>query len=349
MTDPVSPSLAAWLDRRIGPEGPWHLEPLTGGNSNDTGLLCGASSRYVMRRPPRHALSTSAHSVSREYRLLTALWGTAVPVPRPVALCEDPGPSGVPFMVMEYIPDARSITDALPRTWSAHPDALTAAADDLVDALVATHRVDWAAVGLSGFGRPEGFLERQPGRWFSQWEKIACRPLPAMVPLAEWLVANRPATSAVGLLHGDFHLDNCLFAADRPRVKAVIDWEMATVGDPLLDLGLLLALWGERRVDCGMPAIQAVSRAPCAPPREHLLERYERGVGRSVPDVGYYRVLALFKLASIVESAYAQFRSGRLDTPYAAALEQAVPALLDEALETATSTHTTRRGDCRER
>lgn len=333
MTDAVPGPLARWLDRHLGSQGPWHLEPLTGGNSNETGLLHGATDRYVLRRPPHDALSASAHSVGREHRLLTTLWGTAVPVPRPVALCEDPDVAGTPFLVMEHVADSLSITDTLPPAWSARPAALTAAADELVDALVATHRLDWAAVGLAGFGRPDGFLERQPGRWFSQWQKIACRPLAAMEPLAQWLTDHRPATSGVGLLHGDFHLDNCLFAADRPRLDAVIDWEMATIGDPLLDLGLLLALWGERSVeDCGMRTVQAVSRAPGAPTRAHLLERYEHGIGRSVPEVGYYCALALFKLAAIVESAYAQFRAGRLDTPYAAALEHDVPALLDEAL-----------------
>lgn len=332
----VDGALAAWLDRHVGADGPWTITPLAGGNSNETNLLCGRTGRYVLRRPPRAALSASAHGVGREFRLLMALYGTEVAVPRPVALCEDPAVAGAPFLVMEHVADALSVTDTVPPGWSAHPDALTTAADDLVDALVALHRVDPAAAGLAGFGRPEGFLQRQPGRWYAQWERIACRPLPAMAPLAQWLTDNMPGSSPVGLLHGDFHLDNCLFAADRPRLLAVIDWELATVGDPLLDLGLLLALWGERPVDdVALPAVQAVSRLPGAPPREHLLDRYEKGIGRPVEDLAYYRTLALYKLAAIVEAAFAQYRAGTLDTAYAAALEHSVPALLAEAQATA--------------
>ncbi len=330
----VAAPLARWLDRHVGAQGPWRSAPLAGGNSNETHLLRdGDGRRYVLRRPPRAAVSSSAHGVAREFRLLTALHGTAVPVPRPIALCEDPAVAGAPFLVMEHVGDALSVTDTVPPGWAAHPGALTAAADDLVDALAALHRVDPAAVGLTGFGRPDGFLRRQPGRWYTQWEQTACRPLPAMAPLARWLTDRLPDASPTGLLHGDFHLDNCLFAAAAPRLRAVIDWELATVGDPLLDVGLLLAFWGDRPcATVAMPAVQGVSRLPGAPPREHLLDRYERATGRPVGDLAYYRALALYKLAAIVEGAYAQYRSGVLDTPYAAALEHDVPALLDEAM-----------------
>jgi aminoglycoside phosphotransferase (APT) family kinase protein len=328
--------LSRWLDRNVGPEGPWRLRALTGGNSNDTGLLTGADGSYVLRRPPRATLSATAHAVAREHRLLTALHPTAVPVPRPVAVCEDPAVDGGPFLVMEHVPDAVSVTDAEPDGWATHPRALRTAADQLVDALVAVHRLDWAAAGLDGFGRPDGFLERQPRRWLEHWRTIACRPLPALDRLARWLTDAMPSERPVGLLHGDFHLDNSLFAAHRPELLALIDWEMATIGDPLLDLGLLLAFWGERGVDePGLPHVQAVSRAPDAPPREHLLDRYAAGIGRAVPQARYYQVLALYKLAAIIESSYAQHRAGRLDTPYAASLGTGVPALLDEALATA--------------
>jgi aminoglycoside phosphotransferase (APT) family kinase protein len=274
--------------------------------------------------------------VGREFRLLTALHGTDVAVPRPVALCEDSAVAGAPFLVMEHVRDGVSVTDTVPAAWSSRPGALTAAADDLVDALVSLHRLDPTAAGLADFGRPDGFLRHQAGRWYAQWEKSACRPLPAMAALAQWLTDHLPASSPTGLLHGDFHLDNCLFSTQHPRLLAVIDWELATVGDPLLDVGLLLALWGERPVDePALPAVQAVSRLPGAPPREHLLDRYAHGIGRAVGDLAYYRTLALYKLAAIVEAAYGQFRAGLLDTPYAASLEHAVPALLAEAQATA--------------
>ncbi|PXY36223.1 phosphotransferase family protein [Prauserella flavalba] len=322
--------VADWLTGHTGRPGPWELRRLTGGNSNETCLLTCADTEYVLRRPPRHALSASAHSVAREHRLLAALEHTAVAAPRPVALCDDAGVPMAPFLVMEHVPGAVSITSELPEAYRGHPDALTRLADEVVDVLAAIHLADWRAAGLGDFGRPANFLERQVPRWYRQWEGIARRPLPMLPRVARWLEENRPDEGPPALLHGDFHLDNCLFSVDEPRLLAVIDWELATIGDPLLDLGLLLAFWGERPRP-GMPAIQAVSRLPGAPTREHLLARYRDAVGRPVENIGYYVCLALFKLAAIVEAAYSQYLAGELDTPYAAALEHDVPALLDEA------------------
>ncbi len=333
----VTAGLASWLDDHLEGTGPWTLERLTGGNSNETCLLTnGAGTSWVLRRPPEHALSASAHNVSREHRVLTALAAAGAPAPRPAACCEDADVPGGPFLVMEQIVEGVSITDTLPSGWRDDPASVAALADEVVDALAAVHRVEWERVGLDGFGRPDGFLERQVPRWYGQWEKIARRPLPRMDDLAAWLERRRPATFRPGLVHGDFHLDNCLVARSAPRLLAVIDWEMATIGDPLLDLGLLLALWGPRPVDPpAMPALQAVSRRPGSPPVAHLVARYEQQAGHTVGDVAYYRVLALFKLAAIIEAAYSQYLAGDLVTPYAAALERDVPTLLEEAWSTA--------------
>ena len=340
---PASPALAAWLDAELGPTATgWALRPLVGGNSNETALLSGAPSPsgttrlFVARRPPRHALSASAHNLAREHRVLAALAElrpVPVPVPAPLARCEDPDVPEAPLLVMEHVPDAVSLTDRLPPRWGLPPAVAAATvADAVIDVLAAVHTLDWRGAGLGDFGRPDGFHERQVRRWYGQWERIAPRPLPAMDALADWLARRRPTDHPVGLLHGDFHVDNCLFSSVAPRLLAVIDWEMATVGDPLLDLGLLVAFWGERPVEHpGMSRLQAFSREPGAPGRGHLVARYERAVGRPVGDVDFYRVLALFKLAAIVEGAYAQYRTGDLDTPYAAALADDVPALLDEA------------------
>lgn len=330
----VEPQLADWLSDRTGASGPWELRQLDGGNSNETFLLRARTEQYVLRRPPAHALSASAHSVAREYRVLCALAASAVPAPRPVALCEDNAVPLGPFMVMGHVPNAVSLTDELPATYGA--DALTAVADELVDVLAAVHRLDWRAAGLADFGRPERFLERQVSRWYRQWQDVARRPLPDMHRLAEWLEHNRPAGSAPALMHGDFHLDNCLFSVTSPRALTVIDWEMATIGDPLLDLGLMLAFWGERAVSPpGMSFVQAVSRMPAAPERGYLLARYEQATGQSVPHARYHQCLALFKLAAITEAAWSQYLDGELRTEYAAALEYDVPALLAEAVDTA--------------
>lgn len=326
----VPDALAGWLSRHTGRPGPWRLRPLAGGNSNETLLLSAPQTQYVLRRPPQHALSASAHSVSREYRLLTALATADVPAPAPIALCEDPDVPLAPFLVMEHVADAVSLTDTLPDGYP--PDALTAIADQLIDALAAVHTMDWRAAGLTGFGRPERFLERQAPRWYGQWQQIARRPLPAMRRLADWLTEHRPPDRPPALMHGDFHLDNCLFATSSPRLLVVLDWEMGTIGDPLLDLGLALAFWGKRPLEVpAMPRIQGVSRLPGAPDRSHLLARYEAATGAPVDHPEYYQCLAFFKLAAIVESAYSQHLAGDLDTRYSAALEYDVPALLAEA------------------
>ena len=329
----IEPVLAAWLTERTGQPGPWVLLRLPGGNSNDTCLLTsGASAQFILRRPPRHALSASAHSVAREHRLLTALDGTDVPAPRPVALCENPDIPLAPFLIMEHIADAVSITDTLPPSYASYPDAATQVGLQTVAALAAAHRLDWRAAGLDGFGRPDQFLARQVPRWYKQWQGIARRPLPAMEAIAGWLERNRPPDQPPALLHGDFHLDNCLFAAGEPRLLAIIDWEMATIGDPLLDLGLVLALWGSRSIEPpAVPALQAISRADGAASRDQLLAHYEDAVGHPVKHLTYYECLAIFKLAAIIEAAYSQYLAGDLRTPYAAALEYDVPAMLAEA------------------
>lgn len=333
----VDPQLADWLAEHAGFRGPWKLHRLTGGNSNETCLLRGGEQAYVLRRPPQHVLSASAHSVTREYTLLSALSGTAVPAPHPVALCTDHEVPMAPFMLMEHVAEAASVTEELPATYHRDaPGALRQLADEVVDALAAAHALDWQAAGLADFGRPDRFLERQVRRWYGQWERVARRSLPLMSELAEWLESNRPAAQPPALMHGDFHLDNCLVSTSEPRVRAVIDWEMATIGDPLLDLGLLLAFWGQRPLgNPAMPAIQAVSRLSGAPPREHLVARYEEAIGATVSHLEYYQCLALFKLAAIVEAAYSQHLAGELNTNYAAALKHDVPAMLEEACVTA--------------
>lgn len=332
----VDPRLDDWIAERTGFRGPWKLHRLTGGNSNETCLLRAGEQAFVLRRPPQHALSSSAHSVTREHAVLSALSETAVPAPRPIALCTDEAVPMAPFMLMERVADAVSVTERLPTAYWKDASALQQVADEVVDALATVHALDWRAAGLADFGRPERFLERQVPRWYGQWERIARRSLPQMTELADWLDGTRPADRAPALMHGDFHLDNCLVSTGEPRLRAVIDWEMATIGDPLLDLGLLVTFWGRRPLDHpAMPAIQAVSRHPEAPPREHLVARYEQTIGARTSNLEYYRCLALFKLAAIVEAAYSQHLAGELNTRYAAALEHDVPAMLEEARITA--------------
>ena len=323
----VPEALAHWLEQSLADPGPFQLQRLSGGNSNETLRLESAQGTRVLRRPPAATISPSAHAMEREHRVLRAIEGRGVPAPRPLAVATDPAVPGAPVLVMEHV-DGVPLTTELPKGWSAR-----AVGEAAVDALAALHTVDWRDAGLEDFGRPDGFLERQVGRWRGQYEHYAVRELEHFAPVAAWLDANRPPDAAPALLHGDFHLDNCLFTADPDvRVAAIIDWEMATIGDPLLDLGLLLAFWGdERPAEPAMPRVQGCTRAVGAPSRALLAARYAERSERSVEHLDWYMALAFWKLAAIVEGAYAHHVAGDLDTPYARELERDVPALLAEA------------------
>jgi aminoglycoside phosphotransferase (APT) family kinase protein len=325
------PEVAAWLADALGDPGPFTLTPIGGGNSNETLLLESPAARRILRHPPPASLSPGAHSMGREHRVLTALAGSGVPAPAPLALADETVPGG-PWLAMEMV-DGVALTEELPPDYPAGAESVAAVGAAAIDALAALHGVDWRAAGLEGFGHPEGFLERQVGRWRSHFERHQVRELPDFDRVAAWLDANPPAPQAAALIHGDFHLDNCLFARRPPaRVAAFIDWEMSTIGDPLLDLGLLLAFWGdERPARPAMPWIQALSRVPGTPPRAALAARYGTATGRPVGALPWYMALAFWKLAAIIESAYAQYERGELDSDYARGLATDVPALLAEA------------------
>lgn len=323
--------LAVWLEQHAQVPGPLTAEAVGGGNSNATFLLRGPAGTLILRRPPAAAVSGTAHSMAREYRVLSALNGSDVPAPRPVAFCDDADVTGAPFLVMEHV-DGVSITERLPAGYGPGPGPVARLGEEMIDGLAALHRFDWRAAGLSDFGRPEQFLERQVARWTRQYESHAVRDLPRFAEVGEWLERHRPDTWTPGLMHGDFHLDNCLFSPREPRLLAIIDWELATIGDPLLDVGLALAFWGSRPVDPpAMPQVQAVSRCAGAPGRDQLVTRYAERSGRPTDHLGWYTALALWKLAAIVEGAYARYLEGRLSTDYARRLGDDVPRLLEEA------------------
>lgn len=325
-------ALHAWLTGTLDDPGPFELRVLSGGNSNETVAVESARGRWILRRPPAASLAPGAHAMERELTILRALESQDVPAPRAVGLLDDAGIPQTPALLMEHV-DGVSLTDALPDSYPPQPEAARRIGEAVIDALAALHRVPFADAGLASFGRTEGFLERQVPRWRGQLERYHVRELPHLDELAAWLEANRPQAFVPGVMHGDFHLDNCLLSPRPPiRVVAIVDWEMATVGDPLMDVGLFLAFWGdERPPQPAMPRVQAVSRVPGTPTRAQLAERYAERSGRSIESLPWYCAMAFFKLSMIVESAYAQYLDGRLRTPYAAALEHDVPALLREA------------------
>jgi aminoglycoside phosphotransferase (APT) family kinase protein len=323
-------ALAGWLERERPSELLRELSRLDGGNSNETYLLLtSAGERRILRKPPAATIDATAHSMSREHRVLSALADTDVPAPRPLALCEDESVLGAPFILMELI-EGIAPSDRLPE---AYANDVAGAGAAIVDALATLHGAPWQEIGLADFGRPEGFLDRQVGRWQSQYQRYEVRELPDFYALMEWLTANRPPDAPPGILHGDFHADNCLLALTAPRVTAILDWEMATIGDPMLDLGLMLAFWGtDRPEEPAMPRVQRFSRAAGAPARRELAERYAERSGRSVERLDYYLALAFWKLAAIVEGAYAHFLAGKTSDDYSHQLGEDVPRLLREAV-----------------
>ena len=328
MSAQASATLADWLQNERPGEVLQEMRRLTGGNSNETYLLETSAGRRIVRRPPQATIDASAHSMAREHSVLAALAGTDVPAPRPLSFCEDASVLGAPFILMEFV-EGMALTDSLPAAYS---DDVAGAGFAIVDALATLHLAPWREIGLADFGKPQGFLDRQVGRWHSQYDRYKVRDLPDFYEVAGWLGSHRPPESEPAILHGDFHADNTLVSLSEPRVTAILDWEMATIGDPLLDLGLLLAFWGTERPDPpAMPRVQGFSRGAGAPDRVELAARYAKRTGRSVEHLDYYLALALWKLAAIVEGAYAHFRSGAVDDEYSRMLGDDVPRLLAEA------------------
>lgn len=301
-----------FAERVPGGEGPLRFSLISGGRSNLTYLVEGAAGRrWVLRRPPLGHVLPTAHDMAREYRVLAALADTDVPVARPLALCEDASVNDAPFYVMEHAAGI-VLADRLPEGYA------TAAADRrrigaaMIDVLVRLHAVDYEKVGLGDFGRPEGYLERQVRRWAQQWERSKTGPLPEIEALQHRLAAALPVSPPPTIVHGDYRLGNlALDPADPGRIVAVYDWEMATLGDPLADLGYTLIYWTEPGDVTDGRYLPSVTSAPGFATRAELVERYARRSGRDVAHVDFYQVLALYKLAIISEGIYARWKMGK--------------------------------------
>ena len=309
--------LERFLDAHGLGAGEIEASPIGEGHSNVTYLIRRGESEMVLRRPPRPPLPPSAHDVLREARLLRALRDTPARVPVVLAVCEDPATIGCPFYVMERIDGEVIVTDI--------PGALDTPAEhrriseQLIDALVEIHAVDWRAVGLEGFGKPTGYLERQLRRFVGLWEVNKTREIPAVERVGSWLAENMPSSGPATIVHGDYRLGNTIFAAHPPaHLEAVLDWEMATIGDPLADLGYLCMMWTERGdPEGGMrEALGGVTRREGFPTRAELIGSYEMRTGRSMQDLRWYTSLALWKSIVFMEGNYKRAVSGSTDDPY---------------------------------
>lgn len=328
-------ALRQYLRLHLGGEGELTVQRHQAGHSNETFFLTLGEQRSVLRRPPLGAFLPSAHDVAREYRVLTALGGTAVRVPETYLLCEGTSVIGAPFYLMER-KDGVVLRDSIPG-FLTEPER-GRIGDELVDALVELHAVDPAACGLESFGRPSGYLERQLKRWTGQMELTLpfTRPLPDLESLGRWLGAQMPESGPTTLVHGDYKLDNVMFAPEAPaRAIAILDWEMSTLGDPLADLGWMISFWrepGDPPEDL-FKGSTGITEAPGFKRRAELIERYASKTRRAVEDLDWYQVLAIWKLAILLEGSYARHLAGMTDDPFFAKMEEGVPALAQRALE----------------
>jgi len=286
--------------------GPLEARLIEGGWSNLTYFVTDGTSRWVVRRPPLGHVLATAHDMKREHRVISALHPTPVPVPEPVLLCEDGTVLGAPFYVMEYVEGTPYRTAEQIAPLGA--ERTRAAVLGLVDTLVELHAVDPAAVGLGDFGRPEGFLDRQLRRLGKQLTASRSRELPGIDELHAALGRALPESPAPAVVHGDYRLDNVLIGAD-DRIRAVLDWEMSTLGDPLTDLGLL-AMYSS---DLGMEdsPVSTTSRAPGHPAPAELIEHYAARSGRDVSALPWYTAFAWFKLAVILEGIHYRYTLGQ--------------------------------------
>ncbi len=320
------------LEHIPGEDVPLKVQRISGGHSNETIFITRGSNEWVLRRPPRGPLLPTAHDVLREYCVLQALNSTAVPTPRVLLACKDSNVTGAPFYLMERVPGIL-VRQELP-PYGMTVEGRQAISRTLVDALVALHGADWRAAGLSDFGKPEGYLERQLRRWSGQLEKSRQRPLPDLDAVTVWLAEHMPVSGPATIVHGDYRLDNVMLAHDEPRVVAIFDWEMATIGDPLADVGYLLSFW--REVGDPEPELTSdvwrVMEQPGFLSRAEIAQYYAERSGRAIGDMAFYEALAIWKLAILLEGSYSRHRSGTTDDPFFAQLGEGVPALARRAL-----------------
>jgi aminoglycoside phosphotransferase (APT) family kinase protein len=323
--------LQAWLAEATGRSDIVPGPVLAGGNSNVTRLIETSEGRLVLRHPPVNVISDrAAAGIEREYRVIAALAGRA-PVPKAIAWCADPAVIGQRFAVTEWV-EGVALTERLPADWPDTDETVNQLGLTMVEGLARVHAVDWREVLPADFARPDGFVQRQVERWLKVRAADRVRDLPLLEEIGAWLLAHQPGMDRASVIHCDFHLDNCLVAPDRPELRVILDWEMATLGDPLVDLGLCLFFWQrDPAAVLGFPFVQGLTNRPGVMPARALAEHWSAATGFSHAAIDYYIVFAAWRLAAIVEGAWVLQAHGKVDTAYSRGLERDVPALLQEA------------------
>ncbi len=329
MSDLDEARLGPWLAANVaGFVPPFTVEKFPGGQSNPTYRVDTTAQSYVLRRKPFGPILPSAHAVEREYRLIAALHPTGFPVARPDGLCEDPEVIGAPFYVMEMV-EGRTFWDgSLP---GMAPAQRTQIYHAIVDTLAALHAIDFEAVGLGDYGKPGNYFARQVERWSKQYRASQTDDLPEMERLIEWLPRTVPAQTRTSIVHGDYRIDNMIFAPAGPRVLAVLDWELSTLGDPLADFSYFLMSWATEPE--GRSGVKGLAGPEIGiPTLEEMVARYCAATGRDgVPELDWYFAYNLFRLAGIVQGIKKRMIDGNASSAQAAKTVERMPGLVAAA------------------
>lgn len=309
--------------------GPLTVAEFKGGQSNPTYLLEGASDRYVLRRKPPGKLLKSAHAVDREFRVISALYGADFPVPRPYALCEDDEVIGTAFYIMEFV-EGRIFWDLdLP---NANPEGRAALYDHVNETIAQLHSFDYKALGLEDFGKPGNYFARQISRWTRQYRSSETGSVKSMEALIEWLPDNIPTDDSASIVHGDYRLDNMVIHPTRPRVIAVLDWELSTIGHPLADFTYHLMAWQMPDIGIGSTGLLGLDLAELGiPDEDSYIQRYCERTGRSggIENRNFYSAFNFFRLAAILQGIAGRVRDGTAASAHASHAVKAVGPLAD--------------------
>jgi aminoglycoside phosphotransferase (APT) family kinase protein len=331
MTDLDVSALARYLGTALPspPAGPVQAELISGGKSNLTYRVTDSRDRWILRRPPLGPVFGGAHDVGREYRVMSGLRDTDVPVPRTLVNCADDAVIGAPFYLMDEVPG--TVLRTRDQTGALSEDERRGLSHTLVDTLAELHSVDPAAVGLDGLGRPDGYLRRQVDRWTRQYRQVKTRDLAHVEQIIGALNDSMPPSPATSIVHGDYRIDNVIVdPADPGRILAVLDWEMATLGDPLADLGTFLMFWDEPGTPFN-PVTGGLAAFPGFCDSAEVIARYAARRDVTVEHIGWYQAFAQFRLAVILEQIYVRHRSGETRGEGFDTVGDAVPLLLEAA------------------
>lgn len=327
--------LAAYLRGRLpGADSAPVVRQFGGGAANLTYLLDYGTHQYVLRRPPLGPVAKSAHDMGREFKVLSVLYRAFPYAPRAFLFCEDPAIIGAGFFVMERR-QGIVVRQTMPEAFALVPRAPRRMSAALVDALADFHAVDVTSIGLSNLGKPDGFISRQIEGWYRRWQAAKTEDMTEIEAVYSWLQSNQPIATAHSLVHNDYKLDNVMFDASDPgRIEAIFDWDMCTLGDPLSDLGALLAYWTE---PTDPRYLQSIAMMPSGDlgfmRREELVQRYATKSGRSVGNISFYQVLGLFRLTVIIAQIAVRYVRGQTQDKRFAALKPMMPLLARAALE----------------